>query len=447
MAISGVVWADLVKEVCQDVGAGALVLGGAVSGFRSFGDVVGEGEDFPYAILGVSVPGEWETGIGSLDGEGRLVRTAGASSAGGDAVDFSAGAKLVVLTPTADWLAAVDAHGHGISEVEGLGAALAGKQAASGELSAIAALATTGFGRGVLGQADAAALRGYAAAVAKAGDTMSGALVVSGDGAGANIANERFQDAAASPTYICRKARGSAASPAAVSQNDILGNNQNLGWSGSGFVNAAELRFVVTAATPSASDMEAEGRFRACGPGSVTLADVLTYSVANGLVVVGPVRPSTDNARTLGAASYRWSVVYAATGTINTSDAREKRDVGAMSDALLDAWGGVDWRTFRWRDAFAEKGEAARWHFGLVAQAVRDAIDGAMGAGAAVRLGLVCHDVWDEISEQVSEGEVMRAHRPAGDRWGLRYEECFAVEAAWQRREIGRLRDLVDVAG
>ena len=27
----------------------------------------------------------------------------------------------------------------------------------------------------------------------------------------------------------------------------------------------------------------------------------------------------------------------------------------------------------------------------------------------------------------------------AGERWGLRYDECFALEAAWQRREIERM--------
>jgi hypothetical protein len=41
---------------------------------------------------------------------------------------------------------------------------------------------------------------------------------------------------------------------------------------------------------------------------------------------LGATRPSTDNAYTLGNASNRWNVVYAATGTINTSDERAKLD-------------------------------------------------------------------------------------------------------------------------
>jgi len=40
----------------------------------------------------------------------------------------------------------------------------------------------------------------------------------------------------------------------------------------------------------------------------------------------GALKPTTDNGQTLGTASNRWSVVYAATGTINTSDERAKLD-------------------------------------------------------------------------------------------------------------------------
>jgi hypothetical protein len=40
----------------------------------------------------------------------------------------------------------------------------------------------------------------------------------------------------------------------------------------------------------------------------------------------GNFRPGADNAYSLGEPSFRWSVVYAATGTINTSDERAKLD-------------------------------------------------------------------------------------------------------------------------
>lgn len=43
--------------------------------------------------------------------------------------------------------------------------------------------------------------------------------------------------------------------------------------------------------------------------------------------IAAAVKPATDNAYTLGSATFRWSTVYAATGTINTCDMREKTDI------------------------------------------------------------------------------------------------------------------------
>lgn len=62
-------------------------------------------------------------------------------------------------------------------------------------------------------------------------------------------------------------------------------------------------------------------------------------------------QPATDNATTMGTSSYRWSTVYAATGTINTSDERDKivetPIEGASALAMLDA---VEPFLFRWRE-------------------------------------------------------------------------------------------------
>jgi len=61
------------------------------------------------------------------------------------------------------------------------------------------------------------------------------------------------------------------------------------------------------------------------------------------------VEPGTDNAYSMGSASFRWTEVWAVDGTINTSDARNKMDI---EDAPL----GLDFvrslrpRTYRWRD-------------------------------------------------------------------------------------------------
>lgn len=62
---------DRVKETSTTTGTGTLTLAGAVSGFRTFGDV-GDGNTCPYVILEASesAPTAWEVGIGTYTASG-----------------------------------------------------------------------------------------------------------------------------------------------------------------------------------------------------------------------------------------------------------------------------------------------------------------------------------------------------------------------------------------
>lgn len=84
------------------------------------------------------------------------------------------------------------------------------------------------------------------------------------------------------------------------------------------------------------------------------------------------VYPMTDNNRILGSSSFRWSTVYAGTGTINTSDATTKRWLGPIPEAVRRAMmrvaNGVG--HFQFLDAIAAKGDGARKHIGVTAQNV-----------------------------------------------------------------------------
>lgn len=160
--------------------------------------------------------------------------------------------------------------------------------------------------------------------------------------------------------------------------------------------------------------------------------------------------PGSDNTLSLGTGGMRFSVVYAGSGSINTSDARAKQQIGDVPDAWLDAWGDVEWVRYKFNDAVQAKVDEARWHFGLIAQQVRDAF--AAHGLDALTLGLLCHDEWAAIpaipaveEERDEAGEILTPASPAqpgheaGERWGLRYDECQAIEAAYQRRRIARL--------
>lgn len=174
----------------------------------------------------------------------------------------------------------------------------------------------------------------------------------------------------------------------------------------------------------------------------------------------GVLRPgTTDNAMSLGTASNRFSQVYAAIGSINTSDGREKTKPLAIDDKVLDAWSGVSIITFQWLEAIRLKGEdSARWHFGVIAQEVRDAflkhgIDG-------TQYGLLCYDEWDArdaVYRHLTDEELASGKYPspqttvlvepaveAGNRWGIRPDQCLFLEAALQRRNYARLASRIE---
>ena len=127
------------------------------------------------------------------------------------------------------------------------------------------------------------------------------------------------------------------------------------------------------------------------------------------------LRPADDNLVKLGDYQNRWSTVYAGTGTINTSDGREKQDIELLSDAELrvaTALKGLI-KKFRFKDAVQDKGADARTHVGVVTQEVIAAFQ-AEGLDP-MRYGIVCYDQWDATDDE-----------PAGDRYGIRYEELLA---------------------
>ncbi|MCX8303591.1 tail fiber domain-containing protein [Enterobacter pseudoroggenkampii] len=159
--------------------------------------------------------------------------------------------------------------------------------------------------------------------------------------------------------------------------------------------------------------------------------------------------PGDDNHTPNGDAENRWSVFYGGTGAINTSDEREKTQITSLNDdhklgeyeidTILDAWATVSISAFKWIEMVNRKGEDARWHFGAVAQQVRDAF---LSHGIdATKFGLLCYDKWDEKYETKNGKPEVVA--PAGDRWGLRPDQCAWLEAAYQRRRSERLESRI----
>jgi hypothetical protein len=169
----------------------------------------------------------------------------------------------------------------------------------------------------------------------------------------------------------------------------------------------------------------------------------ILVGASNRLTVAnGSVHPGLDNAESSGLVGNRWSVVYAVTGAINTSDAREKTDVRAMSSDEISAAKelGQEIGVFKFLASISEKGEEARQHIGLT---VQRAIEIMSSHGLSpFSYAFICHDKWDARVEPAkteqrdtglknSNGEPLMEEFetepekiiPAGDRYGFRYDQ------------------------
>lgn len=153
-------------------------------------------------------------------------------------------------------------------------------------------------------------------------------------------------------------------------------------------------------------------------------------------VVAGSLQPFTDNAVSLGASGKRWTQLWAATTTINTSDADYKTAPQAIPDAVLDAIGDVDIVQYKMLDAIAAKGdENARLHVGVIAQQVIAAFQ-AHGVDAT-DYGIVCYDTWPaEDAVLDKDGNEIIPARAAGGMWSVRYDELQMLEMARVRRAL-----------
>ena len=139
-------------------------------------------------------------------------------------------------------------------------------------------------------------------------------------------------------------------------------------------------------------------------------------AVGGDLVVSGSTAPSVDGAGSLGFSDYRWSVVYAQTGTITTSDREKKTDISyalERYDALFEKLRPASYRL--------KGGASGRTHTGLVAQDVEQALRAC---------GLTGQDFAAFVKTQREDG---------GADYGLRYEELIALCI----RQIQMLRERV----
>ncbi|QQR38906.1 DUF2793 domain-containing protein [Devosia rhizoryzae] len=96
--------------------------------------------------------------------------------------------------------------------------------------------------------------------------------------------------------------------------------------------------------------------------------DAIRVDAASSAISIGGVlRPASDNAQSLGSSSARWSAVWSATGTIQTSDRRSKTAI-APTDLGLAFIEALEPVRFHWQE------DDGRTHYGFLAQEVAAAV-------------------------------------------------------------------------
>lgn len=432
-------FADLVRELAQEGGTGPLMPTGAVPGHRRFSGTVPPDTQFHYAIAGIVHSGQWEVGLGRIDAQGRLARDAvAASSNGGDRVDFAAGLKTIALTVAAGWFAALD------EDMSALTADVAMRQPLSTTLDDVSAGAegdTLTVRRGAGWVNIPLSTLAYRDAVGV--HTLGGPLVAQGGSAAApaiSFAADRdtglFRATSDSIGFAAGGAERLRLTSAGVGIG-VAAPDEKLHVAGSVKLNAAEFpriilwRDGVAAWTIGGSGTPGDNSFNIRLNGLPPFLAVGTD---------GALRPGSDNVFSVGDASRRWSVIFSATGAINTSDVREKTWHGGLSPDEIGAARRIagELGFFQWNDAIAAKGaDGARRHFGVRAQAVWAIMteEGLIEPETTdCRYAFLCHDAW--LEERDSEGAVVRA---AGDRFGIRPDQLSMFLIAGQEARLAAL--------
>lgn len=167
-------------------------------------------------------------------------------------------------------------------------------------------------------------------------------------------------------------------------------------------------------------------------PGSTALSfyNNTAGSLRLALSTAGVLTPGADNSQNMGSASLRFATFFGGTGTINTSDAREKTATRGLSSAELAAAKRIAGEI----GIFQFIGRI-RDHVGVVAQDVwaimadEGLIDPIVeGETPSCSYAFLCYDEWDD-----NEGS------PAGNRFGIRPDQLAYFLIAAQEARIAAL--------
>tara|TARA_R100001443_G_scaffold65635_1_gene74857 strand:- start:1163 stop:3079 length:1917 start_codon:yes stop_codon:yes gene_type:complete len=148
-----------------------------------------------------------------------------------------------------------------------------------------------------------------------------------------------------------------------------------------------------------------------------------------------------DDAIDLGRSSDRFDDIYATNSSIQTSDENEKQNIASLTSAEITAATAISklFKTYKWKDKVASKGNDARTHTGVIAQQVQTAMSDA-GLDAS-KYAFWCSNTWWEKEVEVAaveanEEKLIKA-QDAYTRTDTYYTKDEAPEGATERTRMG----------
>ena len=179
---------------------------------------------------------------------------------------------------------------------------------------------------------------------------------------------------------------------------------------------------------------------------------ILNQSASSGVGIFGstnnggcilPANNTTaeDNQKDLGRGDVRWDDIHATNGTIQPSDENEKQDIASLTSAEITAATAISklFKTYKWKDKVAAKGDNARTHTGVVAQQVQSAMS---DAGLDVtKYAFWCSNTWGEkgveaAAVEANEEKLIKA-QDAYTRTDTYHTKDEAPEGATERTRLG----------
>lgn len=366
---------DLVQETSTSTGTGAMALGGAVTRRRTFSAVMSNG-DTCYVLIEHGSAAEWEICLATYNTSGNtLSRGTVAASSTGSAVSFSAGSKTITLVGPASTIVTMDPNGDATVTRFLMAIGLFAKNGAIG-YSALQPGEVSNSGYFAHHRADGTRVGyiGWGDSNTHYVNEQSGSHLFYGGVTGVTLLATLNATGLGVGTWPISSSTSMGWFNGDVTLNSvnraIMGNLYfSGGWKYTGNGNGAAIKWAPTTSI-ALQFLTAPNNVSGAGA-AATPVELASFAPA------GHFTPGVDNSQTLGSASFRWSVVYAGTGTINTSGREAKVGIREATDAekraarrIIDAGS----KLYQLKDAVDAKGDSARIHVGYVAEDVRDAL-------------------------------------------------------------------------